>query len=63
VIRIERQPGQVHPRRPNLYVVAVGVADLKMNDAADLNHDGHVTGEELDRSGLFKEGDPIAVKR
>ncbi len=56
VLRIERQPSKVRPRRPNLYVVAVGVADLKMNDAADLDRDGHVTGEELERSSAFKEG-------
>ncbi len=59
VLRIERQPGKVRPRRPNLYVVAVGVADLKMNDAADLNHDGKATMDEIERSGLFKEGELV----
>lgn len=59
VIRIERAPGKAGPRRPNLYVLAVGVADLKMNDVADVNRDGRVTAEELNRSGVFKEGDLV----
>lgn len=57
ILRVERALGGIQPRQPNLYVLAVGVADLKVNDAADLDRNGLTTMDELERSGLYKEGD------
>jgi Caspase domain len=63
ILRVERDPDATALRKPNLYLTVIGVSDLKMNDSADRDGDGHVSGEEIDRSDLSTKGAVFADLR